>query len=798
MRMIGTILCILTLLSYLNDGAFPSSAVAGAVPETGTSPFPVISYPAVTELGRYPEGPDQRSALLRLLPQATVPATGIAVDTSSREQSRNFYNAIYPASDGVPMGWSGDMATCSPGTSLPGFREAVLLRINYYRAMAGVPAAITFSDVYSGKSQQAALMMSRNNALNYKPPTTWSCYTADGYEAAGKSNLTLGVSGVAAIPGYVMDYGTGNSAVGHRRRLLYPQTRFMGSGDIPAVGVYSAANSLWFFDDNYGSSRPTTRDEFVAWPPPGFVPYQTVFPRWSLSYPGADFSGAGVTMSRNGVTLAVRLEPIVANVGENTLVWVPDNLDTSVAKSFSRPDVDTSYTVAVTNVIIGGTPRSFTYTVILFDPQSAGVDHVSAVVTGLTSPSVGFAASYAISPVPGADGYQWRSGVVTLFSGSYGAENGLDGITPTLSSGYSPVSSGISASGAFSYHMAHPGTATVNPTDQLLTLDRSFLVGAFSKLTFQSRLGWASVNQKGVVELSSDGGVTWQQIFLQAGSGTAGETLFTPRSLDLSSYTGQVVTIRFAYRLTTGQYSYYPQTDPGVGWYLDDITLVSVGEVTGITTSSVISSTSFDVTPQAAGDVILQSRPFLYGQYPLEWGPVLRLTAQAPSQLSLTLSGTGNGMVTSIPAGLSCPLGSCSQLFPTGLPVLLMATPDTNSLFKMWSGGGCGGTDSCTVNMATATGVTAWFDYVQPVRVPMAIPAEFPSLLLAYGAATDGGSILARSFTFTENLLLDQNKRVFLMGGYNNKFVAVSGVSVIAGHLAISSGSLVVSGITIK
>ena len=43
--------------------------------------------------------------------------------------------------------------------------------------------------------------------------------------------------------------------------------------------------------------RPA-RDGFVAWPPPGFVPYQTVYPRWSFVLRGADFTNATVTMQR--------------------------------------------------------------------------------------------------------------------------------------------------------------------------------------------------------------------------------------------------------------------------------------------------------------------------------------------------------------------------------------------------------------------------------------------------------------------------------------------------------------------
>ncbi len=728
--------------------------------------------------------------------QAPPPTSGFTVDISRREQSRSFYNALYPASEGVPPGWNGDLATCTAGTTSDSFKAAITLRINYFRAMAGVPATITFSDLYSVKSQQAALMMSRNNALNHKPPTTWFCYSAAGYEAAGKSNLALGAGGAEAIAGSMMDYGAGNSAAGHRRWLLYPQTLFMGSGDIPATTGYPAASSLWVTDDNYGAARPTTREEFVAWPPPGFVPYDTVFPRWSFAYPGADFSGSGVAMTRNGISLPVRLEPIAANVGENTLVWVPDSLVTTTAATFPRPTADTPYTVTVSNVKIGGISRSFTYSVTLFDPQIPGADEVSAVIAGPAAPPVALASSYTVTAVPTAESYQWRSAGISPFTGAYNAENGMVGITTLLSSGYSPIAGGVSASGSASYHLASPGSATVNPTDQVLTLDRTFLAGPSSKLRFQSRLGWASANQKGVVELSADGGSTWQQLFSQAGSGGAGETGFTLRTLDLSAYAERIITLRFAYRLTSG--SYYPQTDPGAGWCLDDIAPDLLWEVTGDTLSPVTATPSFDFTPPTVGNYALLARPLLYGAYPLEWGAVFRISALEPSQLSLSLTGSGGGTVTSDPPGISCPHGDCVKKFPTGSPVLLLATSDSDSLFGGWTGGGCSGGERCSVPLSSATAVISRFDYVQPLRVPLATSVEFSSLPLAYGAVPDGGSILARTFTFPGNLLLDKDKLLFLRGGYDTSFAHASGISVLNGQLTLSRGSLVASGIIIR
>lgn len=815
-----TTICGMVLIFALWATLSPIDSAAGMIPETAKSPLPSSCRPAIPSLGKPPELPAQPKLLPSVSLQATPQATGFTVTTTSREQSRNFFNALYPASDNVPIGWTGNLAACSAGTTADPFKEAVQLRINYFRAMAGVPAAITFSDIFSAKSQQAALMMSKNNELSHDPPHNWPCYTADGDEAAGKSNLALGFFGAGAISGYVLDHGGNNSAAGHRRWLLYPQTQLMGTGDIPGASGHYAANSLWVSDSNSGNPRPVTRDDFVAWPPPGYVPYQVVYPRWSLSYQGADFRSATVTMIRDGASLPVRLEQLKPDygspsmIGENTLVWIPDNMDTNSTDSFPRPAADAPYTVTVGNVLIGGAPRSFSYTVTLFDPETPGPDHVSTIVSGPTSPYAGHATTYTITPVPDADSYQWRSATTPPFTGSYDAESGLAGITATVSANYyNPISMDISASGAASYHMAHPTTATGNPTDQILTLDRTFLAGPSSKLRFQSRLTIASPNQKAMVEVSTDNGATWSGIFEQPGIAVDNngdgyldnvenvEQVFTARTLDLSAYAEKPIRVRFAYRVDG---FYLPQTDPqyGVyyfGWYLDDITFVDTRELSGTTASPTIPTPSLDFSPPAEGDYILQARALLYGKYPLEWGPVLRVTAVGASPFSLTVSVTGNGTVTSDPTGISCPYGDCAKLFPAGKPVLLMATPDaTNYLFGGWSGGGCGGIGDCSVPMTTATSVTARFDYVQPIRVPLATPTDYSSLTLAYGAVPDGGSIMARAFIFPENLVLNVNKRVFLRGGYNTGFSGTIGSSVLNGRLTVSQGSLVVAGLVIR
>ena len=289
------------------------------------------------------------------------------INPQNRTESLTFYQTDYLIHNPPSIDWSGSHARCDPGTTNPAFQQVILTRINYFRAMAGVPANVTFTENSNLKAQAAAFLMSVNGALNHNPPTTWTCYSTLGHDGASSSNLFLGIYGWDAITGYMKDPGAGNDAVGHRRWILYPQTQIMATGNIPPVSGYNSSSALLVFDEYLWEPRPETRDSFVAWPPPGYVPYPVVFTRWSFSYPHADFSRSTVTMTQAGNRLDIVQAPVVTGIGENTLVWQIRGMDCS--QNWPRPNQDSRYTISINNVIINGQSLDFTYEVIVFDPN---------------------------------------------------------------------------------------------------------------------------------------------------------------------------------------------------------------------------------------------------------------------------------------------------------------------------------------------------------------------------------------------------------------------------------------------
>jgi hypothetical protein len=270
---------------------------------------------------------------------------------------------MYLASNADSAQWTGRYSPCSPGTTANAFRDAVLKRVNYFRRMAGVPDLEGLSTELNAQEQEAALMMSRNQSLSHAPGSSWACFTDGGKEAAGKSNLALGAHGPAAIDLYMNDYGL--TTLGHRRWLLYPQTRRAATGDVPGGQGYPATNAFRIYDDNIWGPRPATRDPFVAWPPATYVPYQVVYVYWSFAYPGADFSRAAVAVTQNGRALPLEQYAPADGFGEPALVWSMEGMGTT----WPRPSGDSAYQVTVRGVKIDGQSRDFRYTVTVIDPD---------------------------------------------------------------------------------------------------------------------------------------------------------------------------------------------------------------------------------------------------------------------------------------------------------------------------------------------------------------------------------------------------------------------------------------------
>ncbi|MBC7603909.1 MAG: CAP domain-containing protein, partial [Ramlibacter sp.] len=362
-------------------------------------------------------------------PLAQATDSGYSVNTQSREQVRLFYRTVFASSEGIESGWAGSVGGCAAGDTSSEYKAAVLRRVNWFRAMAGVPATVQFDAAFNAMAQQAALYMSANNLITHTP-TPGPCFDSAIVNTALNTNLAIGSSGADSISHYIEEKGAENNVVGHRRYVLHPQTQSMGTGDITGT---PQTNALWIVDSHYSGTRPAVRDSFVAWPAKGYSPYTTTYARWSFSYPGANFTNATITMTEGVTPISTCKETVQNGFGENTVVWRPKCMADNAA--WAKPAGDTVYHVTISG-ITGAPQTSYSYDVTVFDPEVAGVGDGPIAISGAASIPAAQDVLYSFPAVPGATSYQWRWLQSSSYTLNDGAEGGAGNFTLAATPGY--------------------------------------------------------------------------------------------------------------------------------------------------------------------------------------------------------------------------------------------------------------------------------------------------------------------------------------------------------------------------
>ena len=264
------------------------------------------------------------------------------------------------------LGWTGDQQSCQSGDISKIAKEKTLMRINYYRRLAKIPTEIAFDETLSQMCQEAAVIMHSNNQLTHAPTKEWSCFSENGKLAAGKSNLALGAHTSDAIALYMKDPGSNNTAVGHRRWILYSRADTFG------MGSTSRAHALYVVH-----TRVPVPDhlDYIAYPSPGFFPAPLVPDRWSLSVPNANFNEVEISMfDEQGGEIQIEILPYKGGFGDNTIVWEPAHGAVEKSSIF-----DQKFRIILSNIILKNESKHIEYEVIISKP-----DHPPACIEGRT------------------------------------------------------------------------------------------------------------------------------------------------------------------------------------------------------------------------------------------------------------------------------------------------------------------------------------------------------------------------------------------------------------------------------
>ncbi|MEK7948984.1 hypothetical protein [Luteolibacter soli] len=602
-----------------------------------------------------------------------VPTRGFEVDTSNRNNVVAFYQSVFQASEGYRdrINWTGNYtstAAGAEGTTSAAFAGDVERRLNYFRALCGVPADVRVNtgftvniqeaDTYkpdpsttkAAAAQRSALMIARtypnSGGLNHNPPQSNTAWTTAAWNANKNGNLALGFFGPGAVDAYVQENVVGisnwNIDVGHRRWLLCHWSTDFASGDTPGLfsgnSVRPPSNAMYVVpraaDANFNIDPL-----FHSYPAAGYFPVEHNSPYWSLSYHKADFSAATVTLRDAALNvLPVSVVSRRSGFGDNSIVWqVPAS-----AAIFSVTG-DTTFHVTVSGIQGENVPTVHSYDVTLFDPQRL---NQSGVVTGQSSP-LAAGSTYQVSGLEGVE--QVEAGMFQRKAATW-VEGAEDSPAPKViakaSSTYPFLAAvaGFAKSGTKAFHLTFPTRydPMINGVpQQSFELDREIVPGTGSALTFQYRRGLMTPATKLAVESSVDGGLTWSNLTTISGGGGTSDAAFQASSLPLPS-AGSPLRVRFRFYLSDPTSSLYAHEDyptAATGIFIDDIG-VSAGdwlEPWGTVKASGLTSFAFNSTTAGtsigSGTWWLRARAYLGGKA-FPWGAAKVVTPRGQFELS--------------------------------------------------------------------------------------------------------------------------------------------------------------------
>jgi hypothetical protein len=539
--------------------------------------------------------------------------TGFTVDNFNRNDVVAFWQAVYMASEGYQerVDWSGNYSGKS-GTTSNEFLDDVERRVNFFRALCGVPPIVrvnsdstvlidpadphkpSTSTLKSDAAQEAALMLIRNYdsstgsdpAINHDPPKGLVGWSAAAWNANANGNLAFGIYGPGAITEYMVEElaagsttSVWNTLVGHRRWISFPEATDFATGDQPGDSVARPPTNVLYVSQKPSQLKPDPTPDFVAYPSPGFFPSPINSRYWSLSRAGADFTQANVRMTdQAGRTVGISNIKRNANYGDPAIIW-------EVGGSAASRNIynDTTFKVYVSGIGGTGIPTTYNYTVTLINPDRLTS---SLALNGPSTPISTSSTPYTFTPPTKAEGLGVTAFRRKAADWKEGAEKSSKSMVVDGTAKNYPLMAKMAKFGGFgilsgknAFHLTFPVSYDLlvrGVPQQSFELNRMIIPGKKAKLQFLYRRGFMTKGSTMVVERSSDNGLTWSTVGkpIKGLSDNNYDTKVSSASISLPK-SDQPIRIRFRYFTKPGAPIYTHEAAPTspTGIFIDDIRL---------------------------------------------------------------------------------------------------------------------------------------------------------------------------------------------------------------------------------
>ena len=262
-----------------------------------------------------------------------------------------------------------DVETCFAGRLTQAAKNRALGGANQIRALHGL-TPLVYSTAYSQQMQEAALIQAAAGYPGHEPDPNAECYTVEGAEGSGTSNLFGGAGNrdpADHMVGWANDFNSRSTvaAVGHRRWVLNPWVSYFAYGQVYG---YAAQKG---FDYTLEPSRvsPITVD-FVAFPYEVY-PFHLVEgdPPWSFSvieYPAAAWKNIFDYFQDTTITVTRVVDETELSITDRYADALGGGLSNVLSWQVAGWAYDTLYEVEISGVALqDGTTRDYVYSVFI-------------------------------------------------------------------------------------------------------------------------------------------------------------------------------------------------------------------------------------------------------------------------------------------------------------------------------------------------------------------------------------------------------------------------------------------------
>ena len=275
-----------------------------------------------------------------------------------------------------------DIEACTSGIPSDSEKQKVLARLNYLRAIHGLPAVV-YSTEGDEITAECALIIAANNTdgnnlqLSHTPPQSWDCWSQQAYDGCNSSNIHVGWAkgsdlsqeeSSEIVDSFMRDKGV--DSIGHRRWLLDPWLGHISFGRADYTdgnGTFVLGAAIKVIHDDTPDVANLLDIDFVAYPfeeyPKELYPNNQIRMSFSVLKDKMNKFGNASSINLAGTTIAIIDSTNNKTISVSDLMMDTEGMGipNNISWLASGIEYNKKYNVTVSNIMVDNVSRLYQY-----------------------------------------------------------------------------------------------------------------------------------------------------------------------------------------------------------------------------------------------------------------------------------------------------------------------------------------------------------------------------------------------------------------------------------------------------